>query len=148
MTPIKGKIPETEQPTDVLVDQRITGKKIRKQTLDVLECFENTRSHNNKCLRQGSQQLDISPIVYIKSNKIQNSYLQWSLIFLLESGSTHTIIEKSCFPFGAETTKGTQKRTTTNNGTFSSSESVMLSQVKPPEFLNKNIGDIKADVFD
>ena len=67
---------------------------------------------------------------------------------LLDSGSTHTMIKKSCFPFGVETTKGTPKLTTTTNGTFSSSESVMLSQVKFPSFSNNNIGDIKADVFD
>ena len=133
MTPVKGKIPETEQPPDLLVDQRITGKqKIREQTLDVLECFATTRSHNNKRLRQGSQQLDISPIVYITSNKIQNSYLQRSLIVLLDSGSTHTMIKKSCFPLGVETTKGNPKQKTTTNGIFSSSESVMLSQVKLP----------------
>ena len=149
MTPIKGNIPETEQPPDLLVDQRITGKqKIRKQTIDVLECFATTQSHNNKRLRQGSQQLDLSPIVYITSNKIQNSYLQRSLIVLLDSGSTRTMINKSCFPFGVETTKGNPKRTTTTNGNFSSSESLMLSQVKFPEFSKNNIGYIKADLFD
>ena len=58
------------------------------------------------------------------------------------------MIKKSCFPFGVETTKGTPKKTTTTNGTFSSSESVMLSQVKFPELSNNNIGDIKTDVFD
>ena len=149
MTPIKEKIPETEHPPDLLVDQRITGKqKIREQTLDALECFATTQSHNNKRLRQGRQQLDLSPIVYITSNKIQNSYIKRSLIVMLDSGSTHTMIKKSCFPFGVETTKGTPKRTTNTNGNFSSSESVMLSQVKFPEFSNNNIGDIKADVFD
>ena len=114
----------------------------------MLECFATTRSHNNKRLRQESQQLDLSPIVYITSNKIQNSYLKRSLIVLLDSGNTHTMIKKSCFPFGVGKTKGTPKRKTTTNGTFSSSESVMLLQVKFPEFSNKNIGDIKADVFD
>ena len=133
MTPIKGKIPETDQPPDLLVDQRITGKqKIRKQTLDVLKCFVTTQSHNSKRSRQGIQKLDLSPIVYITSNKIQNSYLQISLIVMLDSGSNHTMIKKSCFPFGVETTKGTPKRTTTTNGTFRISESVMLSQVKFP----------------
>ena len=56
MTPIKGKIPKTAQPPELLVDQQITGKqKIRKQTLEVLECFATNRSNNNKRLRQGSQ---------------------------------------------------------------------------------------------
>ena len=58
------------------------------------------------------------------------------------------MINKSCFPFCAETTKGTPKLTKTTNGNFSSSESVMLSQVKFPESSNNNIGDIKADFFD
>ena len=132
MTPVKGKIPETEQPPDMLVDQRITGKNKMKQTLDVLECFATTRSHNNKRLRQGRQQHDLSLTVYITSNKIKKSYLQRSLIVLMDSGSTHAMIKKSCFPFGVETTKGTPKLTTTTNGTFSSSESVMISQVKFP----------------
>ena len=114
MTPVKVKIPETEHPPDLLVYQQITGKqKIRKQTLDVLECFSTTRSCNNKHLRQGRQQLDLSPIVYITSKKIQNSYLQRSLIVMLDSGSTHTMIIKPYFTFGFETTKGTPKLITT-----------------------------------
>ena len=43
LTPVKGKIPETEHPPDLLVDQWITGKnKIKNQTLDVLEWFATT----------------------------------------------------------------------------------------------------------
>ena len=66
----------------------------------------------------------------------------------MDSGSTHTTIKKSYFPLGVETTEGTPEQTTTTNGTFRSSESVMLSQVKFPEFCNNNIGDIKVAVFD
>ena len=57
------------------------------------------------------------------------------------------MINRTCFPFGVDTLKGPLKLTTTTNGTYQTSEIVIIQNLKFPEFGNRSIGDVKADVF-
>ena len=91
---------------------------------------------------------DLSPIVYISSGKVQSALPQRAFIVLLDSGSTHTMIKRTSLPHGTVTSRGAQRKTTTTNGTYSLSEFVIIKEVKFPEFGNRYIGSIKADVFD
>ena len=67
---------------------------------------------------------------------------------LLDSGSTNTLINKGSLPFGAIPTKGRAKQTTTTMGSFDSSSTALLEEIKFPQFGNCIIGSVKADVFD
>lgn len=66
---------------------------------------------------------------------------------LCDTGSTGTIINCRCFPYGVQPAKGPHKRATTMNETFNTSEGVTIHSIKFPEFGNKRIGDIHADIF-
>jgi len=91
---------------------------------------------------------DITPIVYVTANKIQSALPQRAFTVLLDSGSTHTLINKPSLPFGATPNEGKAKRTTTTMGSFDSSSTVNLQEVKFPQFGNCIIGNVKAYVFD
>ena len=71
-----------------------------------------------------------------------------ALLGLADSGSTATLVNKKCLPFGVVTLKGPSKFTTTTNGTYKSCERVTLQNLKFPEFGNRSIGDVQADLFD
>jgi len=90
---------------------------------------------------------DIAPIVYVTVNKIQSALPQRAFTVLLDIGSTHTLINKPSLPFGATQNKGKAKHTTTM-GSFDSSSTFNLQEVKFPQFGNCIIGNVKADVFD
>ena len=92
--------------------------------------------------------MDLSPIVYVTTNKIQNSLPTKPLVALLDSGSSHTMVKQNSLPHGTIPNQSEPKRTTTTNGTFSTNSEVHLHQVKFPEFGNHCIDNIKADIFD
>ena len=58
------------------------------------------------------------------------------------------MMNNRALPHGAVPDQGPRWRTTTTNGTFDSSRSVNLRNVKLPDFGNTSIGDIKAGLFD
>ena len=72
---------------------------------------------------------DIAPIVYVTANRIQSALPQRAFTVLLDSGSTHTLINKPSLPFGATPNKGNAKRTTTTMGSIDSSSTVNLQVV-------------------
>merc|ERR1712214_28032 len=91
---------------------------------------------------------DLTPILYMKPTAIQGIQLDRALLGLADSGSTATLVNKKCLPFGVVTLKGPSKFTTTTNGTYTSCERVTLQNLKFPEFGNRSIGDVQADLFD
>ena len=98
--------------------------------------------------KQQQAATDVAPIVYATASKIQTALPQRSFTVLLDSGSTHTLINKGSLPFGAIPTRGRAKQTTTTMGSFDSSSTALLEEIKFPQFGNCIIGSIKADVFD
>ena len=98
--------------------------------------------------RSSSLRHDLTPILYMKPTAIQGIQLDRALLGLADSGSTATLVNKKCLPFGVVTLKGPSKFTTTTNGTYKSCERVTLQNLKFPEFGNRSIGDVQADLFD
>ena len=78
---------------------------------------------------------------------IQKVLVTRPFIVLCDSGSTGTLINKRCLPFGVVEHKGVSKNIRTIQGSFQSSRSVSLEQIKFPEFGNRTINKIEADVF-
>ena len=103
-------------------------------------------SHETMDATRLSLQQDLTPVLYIKLTSIQGIHLDRALLSLADSGSTTTMINRTCFPFGVDTFKGPLKLTSTTNGTYKTSESIVI-HMKFPEFGNRSIGDVKADVF-
>ena len=97
--------------------------------------------------RSSSLRHDLTPILYMKPTAIQGIQLDRALLGLADSGSTATLVNKKCFPFGVVTLKGPPKFSTTTNGTYTTDERVTLQNLKFPEFGNRSIGEVQADVF-
>ena len=102
---------------------------------------------HQKKMRLLGQRHDLTPIIYIKATTIQNVPLDRALIALCDPGSTGTMINTTSFPYGVVPTQGPPKRTTTPNGTFDTNENGTICNIKFPEFANKSIGNVQADVF-
>ena len=99
----------------------------------------------SRCADKGKQ--DMSPTVLVTINTIQGVALQRQVAVLMDSGSTGTMINESCFPFGVEPTVGPSTRTTTTMGTYDSSATVMLEGIQFTEFGRRQIPPVKANVF-
>ena len=104
--------------------------------------LESSLSQSNKRPR-----VDLSPIVYTTTRTIGGKLPTRPMIVLLDSGSSHTMIKDSSLPHRTMRVVGQPKRTTTTNGVFSTTSSVILENVKFPEFGNQCIDTIQADVF-
>ena len=104
-----------------------------------MECYNNNQSL--------SQRHDLTPIIYLYAKSIQGIPLEKPLVALCDSGATTTMINKESFPFGVQPMKGPPKRAMTTNGTFNTSEMVIIHSIKFPEFGNTTIPDLHADVF-
>jgi len=61
--------------------------------------YQNNRS---------SRQSDLTPILYIKATTIESVPLERTLVALCDSGSTTTMINTTCFPFGVTPRQGPQ----------------------------------------
>ena len=48
------------------------------------------------------------------------------LVALVDSGSSHTMINRSALPYGTQMARGPAKRTTTTNGVMSSNETATI----------------------
>ena len=90
---------------------------------------------------------NLTPVIILKAKLIQNTLIDRDLTALIDSGSTHTMIKRSALPYGACTSRGPAKRTTTTNEIMNSAEVATIQQIKCPEF-NQNIQDITGDIFD
>ena len=90
---------------------------------------------------------DPSPIILLRAKFIQNTPMDKDLVALVDSGSSHTMINRSALPYGTQTARGPAKRTTTTNGVMSSNETATIQRIKCPEF-NRIIHDLTGDVFD
>ena len=109
-----------------------------------------TKEFKNYHLEQQNKRptLDLSPVVYVTVNRIQQSLPTRALTVLLDSGSSHTMIKKDSLPHGTTVTTTPARRTTTTNGVFATNSNVKLTTVKFPEFGNHYIDQLSADVFD
>ena len=103
---------------------------------------DNTNHTNNKRPRT-----DLSPIIYTTANQIGGKLPTRPMVVLLDSGSSHTMMKQTSLPHGAIPTRGKPKRTTTTNGVFTTKTSVIIEQLKFPEFRNHFIKEVTADVF-
>ena len=112
---------DSERP---VVDSQ-SQKDSKRPRLDLLKTQERVRYQ------------DLSPIVYISSGKVQSALPQRAFIVLLDSGSTHTMVKRTSLPHGTIPSRGARRKTTTTNGTYSSSEFVIINEVKFPEFGNR-----------
>ena len=66
---------------------------------------------------------------------------------LFDSGTTNTMVNDQCLPFGTVPDIGASRSTKTVNGTFNTSRTVSIKGIQFPEFANRKIPDFKADVF-
>ena len=99
-----------------------------------------------RCADEGNIQ-DVSPTVLVSINSIQGIPLQNQVAVLIDSGSTGTMINESCFPFGVVPKQGRSTKTTTTMGTYDSSATVLLEGIRFTEFGRRQIPTIKANVF-
>ena len=104
--------------------------------------LESSLSQSNKRPR-----VDLLPIVYTTAHTIGGKLPTRPMIVLLDSSSSHTMIKDSSLPHGATRVVRQPKRTTTTNGVFSTTSSVIMEHIKFPEFGNQCIDTIQADVF-
>ena len=100
----------------------------------------------SRCAKEGKVQ-DVSPTVLVTITTIQGIPLQNKVAVLIDSGSTGTMINESCFPYGVIPKTGPSVRTTTTMGTYDSSATVMLEGIRFTEFGRRQIPPIKANVF-
>ena len=100
----------------------------------------------SRCAKEGKVQ-DVSPTVLVTITTIQGIPLQNKVAVLIDSGSTGTINNESCFLYGVEPKTGPYVRTTTTMGTYDSSATVMLEGIRFSEFGRRQIPPIKANVF-
>ena len=82
---------------------------------------------------------DVSPTVLVTIQTIQGIPLQKQIAVLMDSGSTGTMINESCFPYGVEPTIGPSTKTTTTMGTYDSSATVLLEGIRFTEFGRRQI---------
>ena len=113
-------------------------------SLDVLK--ENYKNENGE-IHSDRSHVDLTPILSIAAKTVQGQFLDRTLTALCDSGSTKTVINQQCLPFGVEPTQGPTEKTTTINGTFHTSQTVMISGIKFPERGNAQIRDVCADIF-
>ena len=99
-----------------------------------------------RCADEGNIQ-DMSPTVLVSIKSIQGIPLQNQVAVLIDSGSTGTMINKSCFPYGVVPKTGPSTKTTTTMGTYDSSATVLLEGIRLTEFGRRKIPPIKANVF-
>ena len=88
--------------------------------------------------------MDLSPIIYLTAKQIQGVRLERTMIVLCDTGSTCTMINKTCFPFGVTTTRGPTKQTTTTNGVLETSEKVTITGIK----FRCDVSDIANQIID
>ena len=119
------------------------------------ESLLTTREQHKQNVRKESilqqnkrPRLDLSPVVYITADKIQQTLTTRALTVLLDSGSSHTMMKRSSLPHGTKPISTSPRRTTTTNGVFSTNSTITLDSVKFPEFGNHCIPRITADMFD
>ena len=93
---------------------------------------------------------DYSPVTIVFPRLISSLPFSQPLNALLDSGSTLTLISRSSLPSNIKTTSLKQPLSgNTVNGSFNSTEFVILSDVSLPEFgKSRRINEVKAIVFD
>ena len=108
-----------------------------------------TPKANYGSMKQATQQ-DIAPVCIVKINYIGRIRLDRPLVCLLDTGSTGTMVQYRCLPPGATPRTSNEKRiTTTINGSFDTSQSIDLTDISLPEFVNgRTIDGIDARLFD
>ena len=99
------------------------------------EILLTTREQHKQLVRKDHHQqlhkcprLDLSPVVYITTSRIQHSLTTRALTVLLDSGSSHTMIKRSSLAHGAIPTSTSPQRTTTTNGVFSNNSTAVKQQ--------------------
>ena len=108
-----------------------------------------TPKANYGSMKEATQQ-DIAPVCIVKINYIGGIRLDRPLVCLLDTGSTGTMVQYRCLPPGATPRTSNEKRiTTTINGSFDTSQSIDLTDISLPEFVNgRTINGIDARLFD
>ena len=93
---------------------------------------------------------DLVPMTIMIICTIQGQRLMRLLHVLFDSGSTGTLIHSRCIPPGAVPSLSKKKRiTTTASGSFVTSRSVILKDMRLPEFTNHSVIDaVEARIFD
>ena len=93
---------------------------------------------------------DLVPMMLMTVRTVQGKRLMRLLRVLFDSGSTGTLIHSRCLPSGAVPALSAQQRiTTTASGSFDTSRSVVLQDIRLPEFTNHSVIDgVEARVFD
>ena len=93
---------------------------------------------------------DLVPMTIMIVRTVQGQRLLRLLQVLFDSGSTGTLIHSRCLPPGAVPALSANKRvTTTASGSFDTSRSVFLKDIRLPEFTTHSVIDgVEARVFD
>ena len=80
---------------------------------------------------------DLAPITLLVCDTIQNRAVERPLVILLDGGSSGTLINKRAIPRGAAPSKSPRSHiTTTASGSFDTSLTVGLKNIRLPEFSN------------
>ena len=92
---------------------------------DLVKSLVTTREQKKPLVRKHPR-LDLSPVIYITANKIQQSLTTRALTVLLDLGSSHTMIKKNSLPHGTIPTSTSPWSTTTTNGVFATNSTITL----------------------
>ena len=93
---------------------------------------------------------DLAPITLLVCGTIQNKPVERPLVILLDGGSSGSLINKRAIPRGAVPSKSTKSHiTTTASGSFNTSLTVGLKNIRLPEFSNgQRIEGWNCRIFD
>ena len=96
-----------------------------------------------------SKTSDVAPIAMVKVKTINKIQVDRPLVCLLDTDSTGTMIQARVLLPGVVPNISLENRiTTTANGSFDTSKSVELKDIRLPEFVNgRVVGGVEARIF-
>ena len=74
--------------------------------------------------------MDLTPILSITAKTVQGQFLDRTLTALCDSGSTNTMINQQCLPFGVEPTQGPTKKKTTISRTADKTKATRIGKLE------------------
>jgi hypothetical protein len=123
------------------------------QTESNLLCIDEWMNHNEvyAAVEAGlNNEKDLAPITLLSCQTIQGQYCDRPLVVLMDGGSSGTLLNRRVLPAGACPSRSERKQiTTTASGSFDTSLSVTLKNVKLSEFSNgRRLDHISSRIFD
>ena len=116
-------------------------------------CIDEWMNHNElyAAVEAGlNNEKDLAPITILCCETIQGQYCNRPLVVLMDGGSSGTLLNRRCLPPGACPSRSERRQiTTTASGSFDTSLSVTMRNVKLPEFSNgRRLEFVTSRLFD